>query len=209
MLKNLSFYLIIFMGLTSYSFAHPLIIEETVSIEDIHNKSMALFGSFKPGEVAIVSDKDGTLTHVSVPTDVRDGVKSRGHADLVLLKLIRMGCPVVVSSAWDDFLQTTRELRELGLGDVLKLSDEKPRQFMVSGCANAEFESEKMEELISRVRFTETLGMGDPYYERIARERFREITGCINVTKHGNVISCQEYQSVSHNMRDYPGVVRI
>lgn len=207
MLKNFSFYIIICIGLTSYSFANPRIIKEKVSVEDIHNKSMALCRRFKPKEVAIVSDKDGTLTRVSVPTDVRDGVMSRGHADLVLLKLIRMGCPVVVSSAWDDFLQTTHELRELGLGDVLKLSDEMPRQFIVSGCANAEFENEKTGELLSRLRFTETLGMGDPYYERKARERFREITGCINVTKHGNVISCQEYKSVSHNMRDYPGVV--
>lgn len=120
-------------------FSIPKIIEERVSILDIHNKTLALESRFSSVEVAHIVDKDGTLTNTSSPMDQVEKAQPRGHADLVLKSIIERGSPVAVSSAWDNFDDTLSGLKELGLGNALQLSETCPSQFVVSGCGNGSY----------------------------------------------------------------------
>lgn len=173
-----------------------------MTITYIHEKSKALRSRFKPEEIAHIVDKDGTITRFSVPLGVINGVRPRGHADLVLKEQVQRGSPVVVSSAWNDFSLTVSELKDLRLGNVLLLSDARPQKFVTSGCANPEFEHEEMENLRAHARFTEALGAPESYYEQKAKHNFIEQVGYVMVTKLGNVISCQEYRLADSKERD-------
>ncbi|MBW8310040.1 MAG: hypothetical protein K0M45_10490 [Candidatus Paracaedibacteraceae bacterium] len=74
-------------------------------------------------EVAVVSDRDGTLTtHGISDDDYNDDtqVKARGETVEVIQWMENNKINVIFSSAWDKFDHTLNRLQKLGLGDFLK-----------------------------------------------------------------------------------------
>ncbi len=102
------------------SLAIPCWASNLCDVEDYMND---LLKKQKPSSILLVLDVDGTLTNYSQPDDDHE-ILERGNAVNFVTNMINIGVNVVISSAWPEFEETQKRLKELDLLTILKA--EKP-----------------------------------------------------------------------------------
>lgn len=115
--------LLFLLALFSFkAIANPdIIVSEVKGVRELKRKLEEL--RLPVDETVFVFDCDGTLTNESTPTAGKKAV-SRGDAVELLKAISAENYPVIVSSAWHDFNDFLRKIRDLGLAEVLKLDVE-------------------------------------------------------------------------------------